>query len=680
MIVSKRQLSNSCWQTVQLKKISPSSIEHLQNFITNISRLQKTFTDEELLEEIEFLRRTAVGNNPISQGKGRLRLDALICTVSDLSKVGWQFRYKDSLAYQRIHPDNIEADELSDSQKRSVSRAARYNNLLKPSTQKRVAKLESARYFGRKQVSIFSLMRDGHDLALQLKKMTADPHFDIKEVIDPYIQVVERGALCEYTGLDLNEIFWYFRQTWAIPDGSTPGRTLQLLIRDRTTEHHSIIGIGALTSAAANFGIRDQFIGWDSKGMQAYIETKPTMRYCRWINNALNQMIDSVYKTDFIADKVLSAKLVQHPTPELIDRLKAIEVHERKLHDQNRKRTKSKLKGADLESDALWIYETRSPLFRAKRAGLLAQLFACRLALNDFGLHKNSRKALIDALKSSKGRQAIQTVILKSKERTVGTAIAEISVCGAIQPYSTILGGKLVSLMMVSPEAIKTYKQKYSGHISIIDSSSAGKVVRKAADLAFLSTSSLYGRPNQYTRLSLPLSEIGGKSNRRLKYQYLGKTKGTGTLQFSGATMDAFRRFNIESGGRQVTGQFGEGASEKLRLIRACLENLGFNPEDLLGHGVPRSCYGIKLIDNTRNYLLGIDKTPHYFIPRKNFRESSRKIVSWWASRWLQKRLTRSDSKKLYEQLETHNLVMPICHGARVTLPKSNLEQGDLFS
>jgi hypothetical protein len=674
-------IPRSDWTGVQLKKLSPQATRYLKDYVSRIGAVSKAEPADAVLNEIEFLQRTALRSNPLNRSNGQGNLNSLICVISDLAKQGWLFRYQATLEYQKLLPTQAADKDLAQSLKQVSSFAARYNNLLQPNIQDRIRTLESNRFFQQRPISIFSLMRDGRELSEGLQTWTKSSTSDLREVIDPYIQVAKAGVKCAYTGLDLMDVWWYFRQTWGIPHESTAGRSLPFLIRDRATENHAVIGITALSSPIAQHSVRDEFIGWDTNQVLTYLHENPSARLCRWINDALSAEFSLVYKSDFISDKTISTRSVRHPTLDVIQTLQVLSAHEKKLHQGSAHQSKARNKTTDFENRKTWEYEASTHLFRAKRALLLSQLLSYRLALNEFGLHKNTKSALRQALDSTKGRNAIGRIIRLQKERTVGTAIAEIAVCGSIQPYSTILGGKLVSLLMIGPEILNAYKKRYSGHVNVIASSMAGKVIRKPADLVFLSTTSLYGRPNQYTRASIPLNEISNTPrNDVIKFHYLGKTAGKGTLQFSKNTLQYFRQAQKDAGEAiTVKGQFGEGGSEKLRYIRQRLAALGFDPEDLLEHGVPRSYYGIKFIKNTRNYLLGIDKIPQYFIPRRATKSSTVRIVNWWANRWLKKRLARSDSKELHETLCSHNLIMPIRHGARIVLPKTDVEQSEIF-
>ena len=671
----------SDWTTVLLTKMSSQATQYLKDYVARIQAVSTSEPADAVLSEIEFLQRTAIRSNPLTRSNGRGNLNSLICVISDLAKQGWRFRYQTTLEYQKLLPTQTADKGLAQSLKQGSSFAARYNNLLQPNIQDRIRKLESNRFFQQRPISIFSLMRDGRELSEGLQNWTKSSTSNLREVIDPYIQVAKAGVKCAYTGLNLMDVWWYFRQTWGIPHESTAGRSLPFLIRDRATKNHAVIGIAALSSPVAQHSVRDEFIGWDTNQVLTYLSEKPSARLCRWINDALSAELSLVYKSDFISDKTIGTRSVRSPTLDVIQALKVLSAHQKKLHQSSPSQSKVKTKTADFEKKKAWEYEATTHLFRAKRALLLSQLLSYRLALNEFGLHKNTKEALRQALDSTSGRNAIGRVIRLQKEKTVGTAIAEISVCGSIQPYSAILGGKLVSLLMISPEILSAYKKRYSGQVNVIASSMAGKVVRKPADLVFLSTTSLYGRPNQYTRASIPLNEISNiPRNDAIKFHYLGKTGGKGTLQFSKNTLQYFSQAQKDAGETFASrGQFGEGGSEKLRYIRQRLAALGFDPENLLEHGVPRSYYGIKFIKNTRNYLLGIDKIPQYFIPRRATKSSTVRIVNWWANRWIKKRLARSDSKELHETLCSHNLIMPIRHGARIVLPKSDVEQSELF-
>ncbi|MDQ3566211.1 MAG: hypothetical protein M3436_19730, partial [Pseudomonadota bacterium] len=176
-------------------------------------------------------------------------------------------------------------------------------------------------------------------------------------------------------------------------------------------------------------------------------------------------------------------------------------------------------------SDEGWEIQAQTPLFRAKRAAELANLLDLwREVTKVFGDKKgvDRVKALVS---SSTGRDILARVIRVARAMTVGTEIADLTVCGAIAPYNHLACGKLVAMLAAKPEAVIAYKERYENAYSIIASSMAGRCVKRPAHLVFIGTSSLYGqRPNQYDRISYPCSNLGGKPNEAIRYHYIRDT------------------------------------------------------------------------------------------------------------------------------------------------------------
>ena len=72
-------------------------------------------------------------------------------------------------------------------------------------------------------------------------------------------------------------------------------------------------------------------------------------------------------------------------------------------------------------------------------------------------------------------------VIRRAKAETVGTEIADITVCGAIAPYTHLLGGKLIAGLLASPTMVRAYHEKYRKKPSEIASSVAGRSIVRSA-------------------------------------------------------------------------------------------------------------------------------------------------------------------------------------------------------
>jgi hypothetical protein len=291
---------------------------------------------------------------------------------------------------------------------------------------------------------------------------------------------------------------------------------------------------------------------------------------------------------------------------------------------------------------------------------------------------KPTKSELYDFMKLKECHDVLAKIIRKAKADRVGTIIAELTICGAVPPYNEILGGKLIAMLVASPEVGNEYKRRYSNQPSIIASSMAGKPVFRSPELVFINTTSLYGqRPNQYDRVRIPCNLITAGSKNVIRYKYLGQTKGIGTFHFSEQTVKELSIL-VSQGkqGQRVHSIFGEGVNPRLRKIRDGLDALGLLSDEILTHGTPRIVYGVNLVDNVTDYILGISKKPKYFLPRRNAKEASDRITLWWLKRWVSNRIVRGD---VLQRIAEHTLVHPIRHGARVELPRTDIEQELLF-
>ena len=129
-----------------------------------------------------------------------------------------------------------------------------------------IKSMEKRRLMPKGWHSILSLMRDGEELAERLREILEVDNTEVQadllaRVIQPYIQVVETAAICEHTGLRLNDIWRYFRHTWVTSYKSVPGRSMMILIRDAAAPNHPVIGIASLASSVVQQSTRDKWIG-----------------------------------------------------------------------------------------------------------------------------------------------------------------------------------------------------------------------------------------------------------------------------------------------------------------------------------------------------------------------------------------------------------------------------------
>lgn len=600
-------------------------------------------------------------------GEFRQALRVCASVLCDLRIQGWGFGVEGSRLWSCLPVANSTSPLLEKQRVREAHLFERDSQLSLPATREFIRKMERRRLRGKGWVSILSLIRDGQELSSKLREsiMAGGGQADadaLRNCIDPYIQIVDRNSICEFTGLRLAEIWRYFRHTWAIPYYSVPGRQVWILIRDRAAENHPVIGIAALGSAVVQLTCRDQWIGWTPTEFIKYLEQNPTSQWAKWLQASFRQLNRAIYVRDFIQEKLIARSDLRSPTPAVIERLLEIAKDARHWHTRYPKSGLHKKKTHD------WKAEARSYLFRAKRSKVLAELLATKLKLKESGFESATKGNLIAALKTSPGRRAVEFILRHIKAVHVGIDMLDVIVCGAIPPYNPLLGGKLVAMLLASPEVALAYEKKYSNSPSIIASSMAGRPILRKPNLVLFGTTSLYGvSSSQYNRLKMPAQDAGGKAGERISYEMLGRSLGYGSNHLSATTVNEIEILLAQSKeGRRVNSIFGEGVNPRLRKIRDGLALVGLPSDTLLLHGNPRIVYGVALAKNFRNVLMGRAHRPNYILPRSDPKNATLGIANFWMRRWLSRRI---QSGAVLKEVEQHSVNYPLQHGARVILP-----------
>lgn len=596
------------------------------------------------------------------RSKRALELGLVVHVLCDLRSQGWRLRCSRSRVSVMAPANGLDATSEK-ARVRAAHEVDRDQQLRQPSVTRFVKDMERMRLHRGEWRSIFSLMRDGVDLSKQFAAVAAmeGPLAKglLRRAVDPYVQPAIAGKRCAFTGLDLLDVWRYFRHTWTTTYQSTPGRKLFFLIRDKAAPCHPVIGIAALGSPIVQLTVRDQWIGWTSEALLQRMASESPEKWTRWLDTSLQGLVGAIYVADFITEGHLRKSDLTSPTTKVLERLRTLASTERAQHRLYPQREQHK-RGSS--SRPQWAREARTHLFRSKRASGLAELLRARLELNEAALCSLAPEKWAEALRSGSVRRAVATIVRHVKASHVGIDVMDITVCGAVAPYNHVLGGKLVALLMASPEVRREYQRRYSQAPSIIASSMAGRAVIRRPRLVLLGTTSLYSiAPSQYNRLRLPL----GTSEGDVTYEPLGRTVGYGSYHFSQGTIETLELLlaRLERG-RPVNSIFGEGVNPKLRKVRAALDALGLPANLLLQHGSPRLVYGIVLARNFREVLLGLEGRPDYLVP--NGTEATQRIVDHWRSRWLAGRI---HNEAVLSAVAEHTLTSPVRHGARVALP-----------
>lgn len=415
--------------------------------------------------------------------------------------------------------------------------------------------------------------------------------------------------------------------------------------------------------------IRDEWIGWDSDKFVEDTCAKPTAKLARWAHESVERLIGSLYIADLLSEGVVERREIKKPTDQAISRLVREAENATEQHRRWAKAADHKINGSRVD----WRKQATTPLFRSKRAKTLALLLGIRKNLVEAGLSEPTLACLKEALTSQAGRNAIRQLVRLVKSEHVGVDMMDIIICGAVAPYNALLGGKLVCLLLASPEIVTFYRKRYGEQESIIASSMKGEPVTRPPNLVLLATTSLYGvGSSQYNRLRVPLEDLGEDDPARIEYLELGISKGYGSYHFSQASIDYLETLlGRAGGGRKVNSIFGEGVNPLMRKLRDGLAEVGLPTDDLLKHGNPRVVYSVPLARNFRDVLLGLSSKPKYYLSTVRSHEQTEKLAEYWRWRWLLGRITRPG---ILEQVAQHTLSYPITHGARVCLPTESLE------
>jgi len=612
-------------------------------------------------------------------GEERARVTALFKICCNFIEHGWGVRVQER-ELQIARP--IRERGAQKEYKRQVQRTLhveRNRSLTEPAAAAFIREMETRKLTKAGWVSIFNLMRDGRELAKALcGRKDKNSIEELKTVMVPYLQFVETDerdrekAFCQETGLRLVDIWRYFRMTWSNKYEPVPGRKMMILVRDRAAPFHPVIGIAALSSAIPKLMVRDKWLGWVPEAVWDRINNECSEEWARWIHSNWNALLKELFIDDFIEEKVLSIRDISCPSKEAIERLRKEGQLHRETHHLNTR--KSDFEALGKRGNDHWRNVARTLLYRSKRALALSDLLEMKRVFRESQFDNPSKESLASFLKSPRARWVVVAMAKAMKGRSMGISIMDISVCGALAPYADLLCGKLVAMLLTSSEVVEQYRDRYRDNDSIIASSMAGRVIRRDPVLVFLGTTSLYGvSSSQYNRITIPANRVVPKKEGEIRYRELGTSGGFGTFHISSESIEAMGVVLAQAkGGRRVNSIFGEGASPRLRKVREGLDELGLPSDEILKHGDERIVYGVNLVANPGDYLLGFTDKPEYILNGDGKRISDR-IVDWWMERWL---LNRAKNEEILSRVEQHDLTYPIRHGARA--PQTEVFSGQL--
>ncbi len=194
---------------------------------------------------------------------------------------------------------------------------------------------------------------------------------------------------------------------------------------------------------------------------------------------------------------------------------------------------------------------------------------------------------------------------------------------GALPPYNSLLGGKMVALTLTSNELRDLYIKKYKNRKTLLEN----RILPN--HLLFISTTSAYGKSSMYDRITYQNEKVG---------QFIGYTSGAGTFQLSEGLYKKCLEL-LESRGINIKRGYGTGPSRKLNLIAHALRLLKISGYQY--HNVQRGYYIFPHIKNLSD-VIHKNKEPDYF------HRSFVKLTSYWKERWAIPRDKRNENKEFF--------------------------------
>ena len=198
-------------------------------------------------------------------------------------------------------------------------------------------------------------------------------------------------------------------------------------------------------------------------------------------------------------------------------------------------------------------------------------------------------------------------------------------ILGAVPPYNSILGGKLISLISISREIREIFRRKYKNKKSTILG------IKRPPYLVLITTTTSFGKSIMLDRLH---------NNGHYYWRLIGYTSGFSPIIFDGDIYRLAKRvLKINADEEFKKYKFGHGPNFRFRILRKALQYVGLSNE-IMKIGVKRGVYVAELAENTKEFLRGEEKSPKYF---KNY--DIENLLEYFRERWLFPRIDRLKRK-----------------------------------
>ena len=280
-----------------------------------------------------------------------------------------------------------------------------------------------------------------------------------------------------------------------------------------------------------------------------------------------------------------------------------------------------------------------SQLFDRRRA-----IYALRLALGETALHQISSGSPY----TPETRRMLAEGTRALRDLMVPRLHMEVTVCGAIPPFSEVLGGKLVVAQFANPQVIQAISTPLGDLISRTFFPDALSEEIFSPGMTAITTKGLYaGHSPLYNRATVPGTES------HLVLRKIADTAGQTSTLMSRATANAARKLvaSIEDAGeRKVSNVYGSGGAKRHRILEVAARQAGVSME-LVNAGIRRPVYGLGFVNNPEAVAWAKD-APDWRIDRSETEtQYVTRAVSEWRKRWVDKALARLQGRDVLQGL-----------------------------
>jgi hypothetical protein len=201
--------------------------------------------------------------------------------------------------------------------------------------------------------------------------------------------------------------------------------------------------------------------------------------------------------------------------------------------------------------------------------------------------------------------------------------VMEAFVVGAVPPYSRLLGGKLIAMLLASSSVQRAFHRRYAAREAVISRR------RLPGRLALITTQSALGRSSIYNRV---------RYGDRLLLHPVGFTAGYGEFHFSNGLYTALSEYAQRyCEPTAKTSAWGTGYRNRREVIKKALVSIGL-PTDWIHHGICREVFAVPLAEQTCEFLRDETTRPRWL------NASTAELSNYWLDRWVLPRLsTRGD-------------------------------------